>query len=497
MLKPDPTRYPSIVQTRSAGPEWVESDSEDSKRGSSDATVFPGRADLPTDLALDLRLHEILQQARLATGASGAVIALARGDKMICRATLGDKAPSAGVCLNTRSGLAGACVQTREMQLCDDALADPRVNVIACRDLGIRSIVVLPVLDGGELWGVFEVFSAIPRAFSDSDLQALQSISRKISHTVREAIEGGSSGLVLESFSSPPAQEAESGDKVWVEPAQLAPDSQNETVPDEPVVNETVVHEGVPGRDYRTGALTAAVLALAVLLGWMVGRVGWTLAVNRAPAPIPMAQDDAPATAQATPAPRPAPPRQETPEETKGDAKTPPTPVRSTSLPPAAKPRSKPKAEATKPVELNGGLVVYEHGKVVFRSSPSQPESPSKAEPAVAASDAVQQAAARENDGAGATQPASSPTANNYLLARVEPEYPEAARQQHIEGPVVLDVLVGADGLVRELSVISGDPQLAKAATDAVRQWRFNPHQLKGKAVEFETQITVNFALPK
>ena len=61
----------------------------------------------------------------------------------------------------------------------------------------------------------------------------------------------------------------------------------------------------------------------------------------------------------------------------------------------------------------------------------------------------------------------------------------------------MLDALVGADGSVKELSVISGDPQLVKAATDAVRQWRFKPHQLKGKAVEFETRITVNFALPE
>src|ERR1700687_1574521 len=209
MLKPDSTRYSSLVQTPTIGPEWIEPDSAERGPDSNDAVSFHS-ADLPTDLRLDLRLHEILQQARLATAASGAVIALACGDKMVCRATMGDKAPSAGVCLNTRSGLSGACVQTREMQLCDDALADPRVNVIACRDLGIRSIVVLPVLDGGELGGVFEVFLAIPRAFSDSDLQALQSISRKISHTVREAVEGGSTGLVLEPFSQAPATEAES-----------------------------------------------------------------------------------------------------------------------------------------------------------------------------------------------------------------------------------------------------------------------------------------------
>ena len=162
MLKPDSTRYPPIVQTRSIGPEWIEPDSAEPWAESGDVVAFPSKADLPTDLALDLRLREILQQARLATAASGAVIALARGDKIVCRATLGDKAPSAGVSLNTRSGLSGACVQTREMQLCDDTLADPRVNVVACRDLGIRSIVVLPVLDGGELWGVLELFQPFP-----------------------------------------------------------------------------------------------------------------------------------------------------------------------------------------------------------------------------------------------------------------------------------------------------------------------------------------------
>ena len=122
--------------------------------------AFRGSEDLPSDLALDLRLHEILQQARLTTAASGAVIALARGDRMVCRATLGDKAPSVGVCLNTRSGLSGACVQTREMQLCDDTLVDPASK----RDGLPRS---WNPIDrgpagpgGGELWGVLEVFSS-------------------------------------------------------------------------------------------------------------------------------------------------------------------------------------------------------------------------------------------------------------------------------------------------------------------------------------------------
>jgi TonB family protein len=474
MLKPDSTRYSSLVQTPTIGPEWIEPDSAERGPDSSDAVSFHS-ADLPTDLRLDLRLHELLQQARLATAASGAVVALACGDKMVCRATLGDKAPSAGVCLNTRSGLSGACVQTREMQLCDDTLADPRVNVVACRDLGIRSIVVLPVLDGGELWGLLELFSSAPRAFNESDLQALQSLSRKISSTVHEAIEGGVIAMGLEAFSGPPARNA-------AEPEPAKPEALPAPVQD---------HTATVRRAYRTGALTAAVLALAVFLGWMVGRVGWTMAVNRAPAQVPMTSEEAQAAARVGPDARTVPPRLEEPS-------IPATPVTSAPSPPAAaKPAVKPKVERAAPIELNGGLVVYEHGKVVFRMGPSEKESSSNAEPGVVASGAIQNAATREDDGSAVPAPIPTPSSNSYLLERVEPLYPEAARQQHIQGPVVLNVLVGRSGLVREAGVISGDPQLAKAATDAVRQWRFNPHKLNGKAVEFETRITVNFALPE
>ncbi len=482
MLKPDPTRYPSIVGTQVTGPEWIEPDPAETWIESGDVVAFPSKGDLPADLALDVRLREILQQARLATAAGGAVIALARGDRIVCRASLGDKAPTVGVSLNTRSGLAGACVQTREMQLCDDTLVDPRVNAVACRDLGIRSIVVLPVLDGGELWGVLELFSSTPRSFSESDLQALQSLSRKISATVRDAIDSGSTTLDLEAFSQPP--ELDAGET-------RVPGALPGPVPVKPVAEP----DAVPRRDYRTNALSAAVLALAVLLGWMVGRVGWSMAVNRAPAEISMPPEDTQANAPAAPAIHPAPPRQE-------GALTPVPPVvlkpaAQAAVKPAPKPNTAAKTAAAKPLDLNGGLVVYEHGKVVFQMGPAEKESRPEAGPGVAASAAIQHAAVREDEGATASASNSLPSANGYLLERVEPQYPEAARQQHIQGPVVLNVLVRPSGRVGETSVISGDPLLAKAATDAVRQWRFNPHQLDGKAVEFETRITVNFALPE
>jgi TonB family protein len=89
-----------------------------------------------------------------------------------------------------------------------------------------------------------------------------------------------------------------------------------------------------------------------------------------------------------------------------------------------------------------------------------------------------------------------SKVADEYLIERVEPEYPESAREQHIQGPVVLVALVGKDGAVEKLSTIKGDSQLASAATDAVRQWRFKPFFRNGSPEEFQTQITVSFRLP-
>ena len=67
------------------------------------------------------------------------------------------------------------------------------------------------------------------------------------------------------------------------------------------------------GRDYRTGALTVAVLALAVLLGWMVGRVGWSMAVNRAPAQAAITPDETQAMAPVIPETPPATSRREEP----------------------------------------------------------------------------------------------------------------------------------------------------------------------------------------
>lgn len=235
-------------------------------------------------------------------------------------------------------------------------------------------------------------------------------------------------------------------------------------------------------RDYRTGALTLAVIALSVLLGWMVGRAGWNMAFKRGQAQISTVPEEAMAATQETTfnlSVSPGAAGSSTPAKL-----NPPSPVSR----PQSNPVPKPKLKA---VEPDNGLVMYERGKVVFRM-PGSAATPRSANQVASAATAV----TGKGDSPVPSDQASGSAANDYLLTRVEPAYPEKARQERVQGPVVMNAFVGTDGSVRELKVISGDPQLAQAATDAVRQWRFQPHILKGKPAEFETRITVNFTLP-
>jgi periplasmic protein TonB len=77
----------------------------------------------------------------------------------------------------------------------------------------------------------------------------------------------------------------------------------------------------------------------------------------------------------------------------------------------------------------------------------------------------------------------------------VRPNYPLLARQMKVEGSVVLQALIGKDGIIQNLRVLSGPHILALAAEDAVRQWHFKPHFEGNQAVETQARITVNFTI--
>lgn len=84
-------------------------------------------------------------------------------------------------------------------------------------------------------------------------------------------------------------------------------------------------------------------------------------------------------------------------------------------------------------------------------------------------------------------------TMQQFVTHKVDPEYPDAARQANIQGIVVLDALIGPDGVVEDLRPLSGPDVLAPAAVDAVKWWRFQPYRVNGEPVEVETTLAVEF----
>lgn len=77
----------------------------------------------------------------------------------------------------------------------------------------------------------------------------------------------------------------------------------------------------------------------------------------------------------------------------------------------------------------------------------------------------------------------------------VVPDYPMLARQMKVQGSVILEAMIGRDGLIQDLRVLSGPPILASAAEQAVKQWHFRPHYQGTEPVETQTKITVNFTI--
>jgi TonB family protein len=84
-------------------------------------------------------------------------------------------------------------------------------------------------------------------------------------------------------------------------------------------------------------------------------------------------------------------------------------------------------------------------------------------------------------------------TARGMLVHRVDPTYPHEAAAQKLQGPVVLEATIGRDGRVEDLKIVRGYFVLSRAAIAAVKQWRFQPYMINGRAAQMQTTITINF----
>lgn len=395
-----------------------------------------GAGPLSADLALDLVLNKIVELARESTHATAAAIALTRDGEIICRAATGESAPDLGTRLSSDSGLSAACVQSGNWQRCDDSESDPRVDADLCRRLGVRSMLVVPVLKEGTALGVLEVFSSHAQVFGDRELETLRMLSRSVVENVELAatLLANAAGSQAEAkrFEESPAAEVE--ERLVVEAG--SPDGQT--------------------ADLWTGVLMLAVVVLALTLGWMVGRAGWKREIASTP----------------------------------GNGQGRQVQTLQNRVPEQA---AKAQAPAGAPTESGGELVVYQNGKLVF----PQPPKAAKPHAEVAGSGTGVQAAIGRGQISVADPVRISPdVASELVMQRVEPEYPPSARERRVQGAVDLDALISKHGVVEKFTAIRGDPDLAAAASAAVRQWRFKPYQLNGQPEPFQTHITVVFRLP-
>jgi TonB family protein len=90
----------------------------------------------------------------------------------------------------------------------------------------------------------------------------------------------------------------------------------------------------------------------------------------------------------------------------------------------------------------------------------------------------------------------SQGVSRGLLVKKTQPVYPPSALQMHIEGAVELSATISKNGDISGVKVVSGNPSLARAAVDAVKQWKYKPYLLNGEPVEIQTQVTINFKLP-
>ena len=88
-----------------------------------------------------------------------------------------------------------------------------------------------------------------------------------------------------------------------------------------------------------------------------------------------------------------------------------------------------------------------------------------------------------------------SPDTAQIVERPVEPNYPMLAKQMKVQGSVILQALIGREGSIQDLRVLSGPAILSTAAMDAVKQWRFRPYFQSGQPIETEARITVNFTI--
>src|ERR1700730_6374031 len=174
-----------------------------SRRNGFETIAPPAELESGEQFVLDEVLQLVAERAIAITGADGLGIALAENNEIVLRASAGAIKPDVGQRIQRDSSFPGACFRTAHIIRCDDTETDDRVNLYACRQLGARSMVAVPLCGRRRVIGLLEAFSAEPFGFNDSDGGSLGLLAELILGALKpedeqrfaESAEGAEAGL--------------------------------------------------------------------------------------------------------------------------------------------------------------------------------------------------------------------------------------------------------------------------------------------------------------
>lgn len=425
----------------------------------------------------DSILRAATDAARVVSGAHGTALALRTNGFIVCRARSGDIAPELGAPLNVDSGISGECLRTATILVCNDAATDKRVDPEVCLKLGVRSIVAVPVRSALGIAGILEAFSTRAYGFGTEQIEALRVLA-EIAETAYDR-EGRSQSPTPASVTPAVSR-----------PALFAPPGATEQTR-----AGKFSYEYFSKRRYWIPVVVAIALLLVSMVVWFSWREpAGEIAASQAPARSLSATEE--------PSGHPAPPVLPLKPDTRLTARrsdrmrTKDLLENAAGIEPAMggpHPSSSAASAATDISEAN------QAEKETLSNAP--PGSASEPPPSITVTTSTIPDEVVGLSSTPATLPAFGARASTgvteaVLIRKVDPTYPPQARVQRLAGSVILDATIAEDGSIHEVKVVSGPPQLAAAATAAIRQWRYSPSLLSGKPIEVQKQITIVFKLP-
>jgi TonB family protein len=435
------------------------------------------------ELGVNEFMVRLTEEACRSTGATGAALALCseNEDALICRARIGETAPTVGSRLNTNSGISGECVRTGKLLSCDDTELDRRVDAHASRALRVRSIVAVPLWVQNTVTGILEVFSDSPRAFTDSDIEKLKKFAG-FANAAMLCLTDNSIALpapvpcpevtgAVPSMSSAPSLKEESRERA----------SQG---------TETQCARNFGKSLYW---VIAGGVAAIVLLSF--GVLNWGHRSKDHQSPVPQQVGVQPAQTQ---------PLNQA-ELTNGNTGEHMRELDTSGTSSRGGNPSRPKHSSTPNADsriLQQDDVQIRHFNAV-KAAVSQNGSDIKND-APQFADALRPTKESTLISSVLSIPASLPApprtsegiTPGRLEHKVEPIYPAQARMARVDGAVKLRATIGTDGKVQEVRIVSGNPLFLHAAVDAVRQWRYKPYELNNRPVAVKTDIVIIFKLP-